>query len=472
MQLTEAPADADRSVSPGAGASLRTQVGGIVILFDPLRRGRARAAAALRRAGYEVVLAADGRVARELIDDVMPDLLVCTPAGRGADGLGLLEDLRADQANEHTALLLIADPATTEEALARRLVEPEECLPEGIDAEALVRRIRVKLGRRAPTAHAAAPVTSSRLLPERRFWQEARSAAQAGVPGCLVYVEVDELATLRAHRGVAAADAVVARLVAFVLPTADPLGLVARDRNGRLLLLLPGLGAADATERLSGLAQEIARCDFVVARRRLRVTPTIGFAMCDGPAELNTLRAQASAALRQARSRLDLEPLAFDPSMEPVGPEAAVARPWLRACGDALRPAVRLPIVVVVAILIPYLAYSGLAALGLDVTWIVYLALVVSFIVTGLLIWAEGFLAASVHDPPEPPDGAYPAASVIIAAYLPNESATIVETVSAFLRIRYPSGLRKATLSMSVSVPVEPMRRAPGTTNLLACASA
>jgi CheY-like chemotaxis protein len=127
MQLTETPGQPDRSASPGAGASLRTQVGGIVVLFDPARRTRSRAAAALRRAGYEVVLAAEGRVAREIIDDVMPDLLVCAATGRATEGLRLVEELRADPTNEHTALLLIADPTTTEEAIARRLVEPEEC---------------------------------------------------------------------------------------------------------------------------------------------------------------------------------------------------------------------------------------------------------------------------------------------------------------------------------------------------------
>jgi cellulose synthase/poly-beta-1,6-N-acetylglucosamine synthase-like glycosyltransferase len=53
----------------------------------------------------------------------------------------------------------------------------------------------------------------------------------------------------------------------------------------------------------------------------------------------------------------------------------------------------------------------------------------------------EAFLAMRRVDPPEP-SSPYPGASAIIAAYLPNEAATVVETVEAFLRQDYPGPLR------------------------------
>jgi cellulose synthase/poly-beta-1,6-N-acetylglucosamine synthase-like glycosyltransferase len=40
------------------------------------------------------------------------------------------------------------------------------------------------------------------------------------------------------------------------------------------------------------------------------------------------------------------------------------------------------------------------------------------------------------------PEDSYPAATAIIAAYLPNEAATIVETVRSFQRVDYPAGLQ------------------------------
>ena len=45
-------------------------------------------------------------------------------------------------------------------------------------------------------------------------------------------------------------------------------------------------------------------------------------------------------------------------------------------------------------------------------------------------------------EPPTEPKTPYPPASAIIAAYLPNEAPTILETVEAFLQIEYPAPLQ------------------------------
>ena len=86
---------------------------------------------------------------------------------------------------------------------------------------------------------------------------------------------------------------------------------------------------------------------------------------------------------------------------------------------------------------------------------------VVALLVTGVSIWVEGFLAMRpVQPPPAPqddPDGpAYPPASAVIAAYLPNEAATIVETVQSFLRVDYPGDLQIVlAYNTPVDLPVE-----------------
>jgi cellulose synthase/poly-beta-1,6-N-acetylglucosamine synthase-like glycosyltransferase len=72
----------------------------------------------------------------------------------------------------------------------------------------------------------------------------------------------------------------------------------------------------------------------------------------------------------------------------------------------------------------------------------VYIVVVGGLLLTALLIWVEGFLALDPPQPPDEPGSPYPMASAIIAAYLPNEAATIVETVEAFLRVDYPGPLQ------------------------------
>ncbi|MFD1733705.1 glycosyltransferase family 2 protein [Deinococcus malanensis] len=71
-----------------------------------------------------------------------------------------------------------------------------------------------------------------------------------------------------------------------------------------------------------------------------------------------------------------------------------------------------------------------------------YLAVATALLGTAAFILLEGFLALNPQQPPEEPQSPYPRASAIIAAYLPNEAATVEETIDAFLRIDYPAGLQ------------------------------
>jgi cellulose synthase/poly-beta-1,6-N-acetylglucosamine synthase-like glycosyltransferase len=63
---------------------------------------------------------------------------------------------------------------------------------------------------------------------------------------------------------------------------------------------------------------------------------------------------------------------------------------------------------------------------------------VVALALTALGIWAECLAALRRTEPPPAAEGEAPPASAVIAAYLPNEADTVVETVEAFLRQDYP----------------------------------
>jgi len=84
----------------------------------------------------------------------------------------------------------------------------------------------------------------------------------------------------------------------------------------------------------------------------------------------------------------------------------------------------------------------ALDSVGIDVTRPVYYVVVAALLLTGVLIWVEGFQALDPERPPEDAALPFPPASAVIAAYLPNEAATIVETVEAFLRLEYPGPLQ------------------------------
>ena len=107
-----------------------------------------------------------------------------------------------------------------------------------------------------------------------------------------------------------------------------------------------------------------------------------------------------------------------------------------------LRLAWQVALVTVAPLLLPFLLYVLLYRVGVDVSTFVYIAVVVALVGTAYLIWVEGLQALNPGKPAEEPNEPYPPASAIIAAYLPNEADTIIETVEAFLRVEYPAPFR------------------------------
>ena len=86
---------------------------------------------------------------------------------------------------------------------------------------------------------------------------------------------------------------------------------------------------------------------------------------------------------------------------------------------------------------LPLFTYWALDQAGLDITSTAYLVVVAALVFTAAAIWVECLAAYRPRRPPDSPRGPNPPASAVIAAYLPNEADTIVETVEAFLRQDY-----------------------------------
>ncbi len=104
--------------------------------------------------------------------------------------------------------------------------------------------------------------------------------------------------------------------------------------------------------------------------------------------------------------------------------------------------------------LLPFLALVGLATVGLDVSSVVYWTLVGALAGTAGLIWFECAHALDPARPPARPRTPAPRATAVIAAYLPNEADTIVETVRHFLAQEYAGGLQ-VVLAYNTPVPLE-----------------
>ncbi|CAI5510310.1 unnamed protein product [Closterium sp. Naga37s-1] len=111
---------------------------------------------------------------------------------------------------------------------------------------------------------------------------------------------------------------------------------------------------------------------------------------------------------------------------------------------NKLRTPLQIVLTFVVGLLMPFGFYLVCdAGLGIDIAPYCYIAVVVMLVLTATIVYIECFLALFLaKDPPDEPAAPYPPASAIIAAYLPNEADTILETIEAFLQIEYPGPLQ------------------------------
>jgi hypothetical protein len=103
-------------------------------------------------------------------------------------------------------------------------------------------------------------------------------------------------------------------------------------------------------------------------------------------------------------------------------------------------------------LLLPFAAYVGLAGLGLNALPLAYPIVVVALLVTAAMILVEALKALSPTVVPllTSPE---PAASALVAAYLPNEQHTVMETVLNLLAQDYPGGLQ-VVLAYNTPAPV------------------
>jgi cellulose synthase/poly-beta-1,6-N-acetylglucosamine synthase-like glycosyltransferase len=124
------------------------------------------------------------------------------------------------------------------------------------------------------------------------------------------------------------------------------------------------------------------------------------------------------------------------------GTRADKNRPAWLIQGEVLRTATQIGLTFVLGLLVPLFSYIVMGRIGFDVSPIAYLAIVSLMVVNAFLLWIEAWLGYRRDGASELSSISYPPATAIIAAYLPNEAETIIETIEAFLRIDYPNRIK------------------------------
>ncbi|EPY93655.1 glycosyltransferase [Streptomyces noursei] len=397
----------------------------------------------LRTTGHDVSHAPPGE-AGPRVRQAPPDAVVALDEpGTRHTGAAVIREVRTVPAGRALPLLVVTDtsgPAGVAQLLRQGA---DDCIPEASDPDELSARIEAKLRR--------VPVPVEQLLRDPRtglysrphFLDEAErelnrpEAARHG--GVLAVIGVAELAALEERLGPRVRREVAERLAGVAEQLGGVCDRLGRDDDGHLLMLLPGIDEESALRGLTDFATAAAGTRFVVADENVRLTPAVGWLPLTGCTDAADAVDQARDAAREALRHRDLRPVRYAPWMReaPHRHRRPPVRALIRPALSALSPVLAL----LLGIGVPFALYRQAYLAGWDLGSGMYWAVVAGLVLSALLIVLECLYALDAPPRPAGPGAPYPPASAVIAAYLPNEAATIVDTVESFLRQDYPGEL-------------------------------
>lgn len=415
---------------------------------DPARHGRADAGPVV------VVLGGD-------VDPALTHALTARFARLGAravvsaaaSGPGVPDDdgWRAAVAlvrDEHAAAVVwvVRDDAAPVHALGRRLAAlglrdlPVVAVPAGAGDDDLAARERARqvvssVVRRVgdgPSVRAGRVLVGEAEL--RAEVEREGRAPEAGRPRAAVAViDIAERDALRRRLGGHAAEEALQVVARVVVDAAVVTELAARDARGRVLLLLKDRDDVWVEHRLAELSARLTSLSPEVAGETVHLTPVVGWARSEPGLRPAALLERAVAAHDLAGDELDLRARAWHPGMEPEGERAARRRRSPRLRRRRTTATLQLALTVLLGVVLPFVGLVVADRLGHPVADVVF-GLVVAFMgVTTLSLWLEGLLSLRRPRLPAAPAGPAPRMSAVVAAYLPNEAATVVETLRSVL---------------------------------------
>jgi hypothetical protein len=270
--------------------------------------------------------------------------------------------------------------------------------------------------------------------------------------GVLAAIDVAESPQLRSRFGPDAEDVVTA-VLKEILARGDQLPEQHSPRSaGGFWILLPETGFYAADQRLRQLSLQVAESVVDVFGERLRVTPIIGYATFADATSARELCDQASVALHDASLHLDLVPVKYSRAIAFAATRPAGTRDRLMRLIKRFWSPLQIGFILSVLLDVPFIAYVLSWRAGFDLTSVSYPLLAASFAVAIIAIWIASFrvAASSIENlgtvapvvGPLGPDRVAPPATAVVAAHLPYESSTIVDTVTALLEHDYPGQLQ------------------------------
>lgn len=406
----------------------------------------------LTKAGFSPILASNGIEALMQVKIALPDLIISDVMMPEMDGFEMLKIIRAEPKTSFIPVIMLTSRDSCEDIIGGLEMGADDYLPKPFDPDILIARVRSKINRPPVPVENLIIDRKTGLLSTQNFQAEAKRelyrAARSGKTGYLAYCELHEMPRLKERLG-DRADREISEQVSIVLrETAHPLDIFGHDPSGKFLILIPETDHNECREYLKKLSDNLSSRSFFADAESVRLTPIIGFTSFEKEKGFEEVDEKTQIALEYARSQMDLDPKIYNEEAQRTVDKARNTAKQNKSLSPISqffqdsRTLLQFLITTVMYMVIPFLIYWFLDRIGADITPVVYYIIVVALLITAIIIWIEGFLSLKEKHPPDIPGLEYPQASAIIAAYMPNEAYTIVDTIKHFLELDYPNKLQ------------------------------
>ncbi|HSF61063.1 MAG TPA: glycosyltransferase [Gaiellaceae bacterium] len=409
----------------------------LVVAPDPARR--AELMDILEWGGLQPIAAESMRGATRELSRVFPHLLVIdVPSPETSDwALDLIGRIRSARGGGTLPIVVVSVQPSRELTVAALARTADDVVSGEHHPDELVARLRARIERPAVSRHELAQDPVSGALTPASFaepvWRELERLEHGGRPCVLALVQLEELPELEAHYGARAHDEVVTQVVALIESDSRSIDYVGHTR-GVFAILMPATTTQGAHRRLERLVRLLVSSELTAAGEPVSVTPIIGYTRAERGLTREALEERAWVAMMHQAEQLDLHPTVWKRSLSPT--HAKRSRRPLSALQRAVTPA-QIVVQQLLCLFVPFAAYWAFDSLGFDISSTAYLVIVVALGITALAIWAEGIAALRRPRPPAEP-AVLPTATAVVAAYLPNEAETVMETVESLLAQDYP----------------------------------
>lgn len=418
------------------------------VLLVELSTGNDSASIALLEAGHDVLVSDRPDQALQAVQEQPFDVLIVDVGSNSTEGLGFLRCLKLVQPVQPFSLILMATTDEREIAIDSLGLGVDDYVRKPISTDELVARVRAKLDRPSMPVELMRRQPTSGLLSPSAFREELtreiRRSAHTGRTGCVAAVDLAERKTLTFRLGDHADRDIRAQLSKSPDFGISDLFHTTMTDDGCLLVLMPDTEAIEANQELLRLSEQMANGSFAAANEPVFATPVTGFTtFCGLSTDREMVVSRAITAANVAAGHLDLQPIEWHRSFDEANKPSTEGHGEKKSTlADRLRTPLQIFATVIIGIIFPFVVYVLFDRAGIDVASAVCLVVVAAIFLTATLIWIEGFMALGPKRPPAPRRGPHPPATAVIAAYLPNEASTVLQTVEAFLKIDYPGPLQ------------------------------